>query len=260
MSRIVTNSSALTVYKNYNQNNQALASSLEKLSSGLAINRASDDPSGLAISEDMRLEIGGTNEAIDNISNANNFINTADGYLQTVNDMLGRMEELAVEYGQGTNSTGDTTDLTDEYTSLVNQIKTYDTAQFNGTDLFTGNALTFQVGADSGQTFSLAGTGTMTTMIAHVTGIGDITNIKAEQDAVAALRAGLGAGQSQLNYTSVAEQNYSQNISASESSIRDVDVAQQSTVYAKEQILVQSSTAMLAQANAVPQNVLTLLK
>jgi len=260
MSRIVTNSSALTVYKDYAANNSALSGALEKLSSGLAINTAADDPAGLAISEDMRFEIGGTNEAVNNISNANNFLNTADGYLQTVNDMLGRMEELAVEYGQGTNSANDLADLNAESTALSGQIANYVSASFNGKQIFGGATFTFQVGADNADTFTTASVSTMANLMAGVTSTTNIAGIQTATDAVATLRGALGANMSQLSYLSTAEQNYSVNISSAESAIRNVDVAQESTNYAKEQILVQSSTAMLAQANAVPQNVLTLLK
>jgi flagellin len=265
MSRIVTNASALTVYKDYSQNNKALTGALGKLASGLAINTAADDPSGLAISEDMRLAIGGTNQAIANISNASNFLNTADGYLQTVNDMLGRMEELAVEYGQGTNSANDQTDLAAEFNDLYTQIAAYSNASFNGKQVFGGATFTFQVGANAADTFTTASMSLMTTLLTGVstsaTGItSTVTQLQTATDAVATLRGALGGNIGQLSYLSTAEQNYSVNISSSESSIRDVDVAQESTTYAKEQILVQSSTAMLAQANAVPQNVLTLLK
>jgi len=269
MSRIVTNTSALTVYKDYQANNIALSGSLEKLSSGLAINRASDDPAGLAISEDMRSQIAGTNEAVNVIANANNYINTADGYLQTVNDMLGRMEELAVEYNDGTQSAGAQSDINNEFTSLVSELSNMDSqALFNGSQIFQDitTGLQFQVGANKGDTFDLSNINTVESMTSSsklvLSGGAEaaITAIQAATEAVSTTRATLGAEQSQLNYKSTALQNYSVNISASESDIRNVDVAQESTTYAKEQILVQSSTAMLAQANAVPQNVLTLLK
>jgi len=267
MSRIVTNASALTVYKDYNQNNTALASSLEKLSSGLAINRASDNPAGLAISEDEDLQVNGTNQAIDVVANANNFINTADGYLQTVNDMLGRMEELAVEYNDSTTTTTDGADLIDEFSQLYAEmdVNIDKQAVFNGQSLFfsANVVMQFQVGANSNQVFSFDGVGTVASMVSAIAGGGNINSISGIQVAnstVSTARAVFGAYQSQLNYKSTALQNYSVNMAAAESTIRDVDVAQESTNYAKEQILVQSSTAMLAQANAVPQNVLTLLK
>jgi len=263
MSRIVTNVSANTVYKNYNQNSSALAASLEKLSSGLAINRASDDPAGLAISEDERLQVKGTNMAINVIANANNFINTADGYLQTVNDMLGRMEELAVSYNDSTKAAADLTDLAAEFSALYSEMTINIDAQarFNAQVMFAASSppMSFQVGADGADVFNITGTGTVKSMVSNAN-IAYISNIQGAEQNVSTARANLGAAQSQLNFKSTALQNYSVNVSAAESRIRDVDVAQQSTIYAKMQILVQSSTAMLAQANANPQNVLTLLR
>jgi flagellin len=262
MSRIVTNSSANLVYMYYQQNNSTLSSSLEKLSSGLQINRASDDPAGLAISENERLQTNGANAANNVIANANNFINTADGYLQTVNDMLGQMEQLAVSYNDSTKSGSDQTDLTDEFTALENEMNNITSqSEFNSVQLFqaTGSNLTFQVGADSADIFNIATTGTITSMVSTLA-INNITAIQAATQSVASTRANLGADQIQLNYQSTAQMNYSTNISAAESRIRDVDVAQEATDYAKDQILVQSSTAMLAQSNASPQNVLMLLQ
>src|SRR5947207_1808206 len=104
MSRIVTNSNAVTVYKNYSRSNMSLAASAERLATGLRINRAADDPAGLAISENLRAQIKGANMAQENIANANSFINTADGFLQNVSDIMGRLEELAVEFGDPTKS------------------------------------------------------------------------------------------------------------------------------------------------------------
>jgi flagellin len=260
MSRIVTNTSADLVYMYYQQNNSALSSSLEKLSSGLQINRASDDPAGLAISENERLQEGGTNAADDVIANANNYINTADGYMQTVNDMLGQMEQLAVSYNDSTKSANDQTDLNTEFTALENEMNNITSqAEFNSVLLFSTNALSFQVGADAEDTFSITSTGTITSLVGAIA-ITDIGQIQNAAQSVANARATLGADQIQLNYQSTAQMNYETNISAAESRIRDVDVAEEATVYAKEQILTQSSTAMLAQANASPQNVLTLLK
>ena len=157
MSRIVTNSSANTVYKNYSQNSQKLASSAEKLATGLRINRASDDSAGLAISEGMRAQGKGSDVANDNISNAVNFLNTADGYLQTVSDILGRMEELSVSNGDGTKSTTDQANIGAEFKTLSTQLKdiaSTNVPTFNGTALF-GAALTIQTGANSADTITL---------------------------------------------------------------------------------------------------------
>jgi len=260
MSRVVTNTSANQIYMYYLQNNAALGSSLEKLSSGLQINRASDDPAGLAISEDERQLVTGTNAANDVIANANNYINTADGYLQTVNDMLGQMEQLAVSYLDSTNSANDSADLNTEFSALENEMNNITSqAEFNSVMLFQTGNLSFQVGADSGDTFSVSGTGSITSLVGPLA-INNISQIQTAGSVVASARAALGADQIVLNYQATAQLNYSTNMSASEGRIRDLDVAQESTDLARQQILVQSSTAMLAQANATPQGVLTLVK
>jgi len=260
MSRIVTNTSANLVYMYYEQNNAALGSSLEKLSSGLQINRASDDPAGLAVSENERLQINGTSAAINTMANANNYINTTDGYLQTINDMLGQMEELAVSYNDSTMGVQEQDDLNVEFNALSSEMNDITSqAEFNSVLLFQDVNLSFQVGADAEDTFSITGTGTITQMVGAVA-ITDISQIQTATANVATARAQLGALQVQMNYNTTAQQTYETNISAAEGRIRDVDVAQESTNYAREQILVQSSTAMLAQANAIDQNVLSLLK
>jgi flagellin len=263
MARIVTNTSANTVYKNYSRNQSALSSSMEKLATGLRINRASDDAAGLAISETLRSQVKGTDAAVDVIANATNFINTADGYLQTVNDMLGRMEELAVSYNDATKSTQDQANIKAEFDALNAELTVNIDAQakFNGNTIFDGLARTFQVGANAADTFVIDA-GSMAAVSTSVNGLAvtDIAGIQAANTAVSTQRANLGAAQSQLNYKSTALQNYSENVSAAESRIRNVDVAKESTNFAKNQILVQASTAMLAQANANSQNVLSLLK
>ena len=261
MSRIVTNTSANTVYKNYSQNQAKLSASMEKLSTGLRINRASDDPAGLAISETMRAQVKGTNAAIDVIANATNFVNTADGYMQTVSDILGRMEELAVSYTDGTKAATDLTNLSKEFDALKSELTSNMDAQakFNAGSIFTTSDLTFQVGANASDTFKLTHIGTISGMTTGVY-ITDIGTITSANTSISTARANLGAQQSQLNFKSTALQNYSENISAAESRIRNVDMAQESTNFAKDQILVQASTAMLSQANANSQNVLSLLR
>lgn len=264
MSRIVTNTSANTVYKNYSRNNMALSSSIEKLSTGLRINRASDDAAGLAISETLRSQVKGTDTAIDNIANASNFINTADGYLQTANDILGRMSELAVQYGDGTKSAADKTNIGTEFDALSTELDNINTdAKFNGTAIF-GAALDFSVDANGTQ-FTIAATALAApnaTTIAALSGDGtaSLGNVQTAIAAVSTQRAELGAAQSQLNFKSTALQNYSENVGAAESRIRNVDMAQESTKLSRNQILVQSSTAMLSQANSSAQSVLSLLR
>ena len=267
MARIVTNSSANTVYKNYNQNSMKLASSAEKLATGLRINRASDDAAGLAISEGMRAQVKGSDSAVDNISNAVNFLNTADGYLQTVSDILGRMEELSVSYGDGTKSATDKANIDKEWTTLsaqFNDIANVNVPTFNGTKLFSAATISMQVGANSADTVNLSATNLSAAPgVAAVVGTavtGTVTQVQAAIAGVSTLRATMGADQARLNFQSSALQNYSENISSAESRIRNVDMAKESTNFSKYQIQVQAGTAMLAQANQLPQNVLSLLK
>ena len=267
MSRIVTNSSANTVYKNYSQNSQKLASSAEKLATGLRINRASDDSAGLAISEGMRAQVKGSDMAVDNISNAVNFLNTADGYLQVVSDILGRMEELSVSNGDGTKSTSDKANIDAEFKTLAAQLTNIAGASgptFNGTLLFSAGAIAMQVGANSADTLSLSATNlagvTGWTNVAGVTTTASVANVQIAIGSVSTLRATMGSDQARLNYQSSALQNYSENISSAESRIRNVDMAKETTNFSRYQIQVQAGTAMLAQANQLPQNVLSLLK
>jgi len=261
MSRIVTNTAANSVYKNYTRNQTMLNSSLEKLSTGLRINRAADDAAGLAISENMRAQVRGTDAAVDVIANATNFINTADGYLQTANDMLNRMEELAVNYNDGTKSDTDKANLQSEFDALNEELTVNIDAQakFNGDAVFSADDRVFQVGANSGEEFSLAATNTVADMVGTLD-ITDLQTIRDASDGVSTVRANLGAAQSQLNFKSAALQNYSENIASAEGRIRNADIAKESSNFAKNQILVQASTAMLAQANSVTQNVLSLLR
>jgi len=261
MSRIVTNSSAITVYKNYNRSNTALAASAERLSTGLRINRASDDAAGLAISETLRAQIKGANAAADNISDANSFINTADGFLQNVSDILGRLEELTVNFGDATKSASDKSNLKSEFDSLRQQaLDIINKAEFNGLSMFKADLSGLVIDAD-GNTTSIKGLAgaTALTDIGAAT-ISTIATVTKAIGTVSTQRGTLGASQSKINYTLIGVENYSENISAAESRIRNVDVAKETTTFSRYQIQVQAATAMLAQANQLPQNVLSLLK
>ncbi len=269
MAAIYTNTSALTVYKNYNRNQMALSSSMEKLATGLKINRGSDDAAGLAISENLRGQIAGTNKAVDNIANATNFINVADGYLQTVHGMLGRMEELGVEMGDATKTSSDKGNISSEYNALKGEIdNVFANGKFNGQAIFGTGTQNFVVDANgnSNGVFSLdsaAVASFSSTAISTIAATSDATTavsqIQSAIQTISAQRAALGANQSQLNFKSQGLQNYSENVSAAESRIRDVDVAAETTNFSRQQILVQASTSMLAQANSLPQGVLKLL-
>jgi len=236
MARIVTNTSALTSYKNYSRANVGLASSAEKLASGLRINRASDDPAGLAISESMRGQIKATNMSIENNANQNSAINTADGYLQAVSDILGRMQELATEYADPTKSGTDKNNLSAEFTALQGKINSFSGATFNGGDVW-----------------AMAGT------TAHNSTVTISGDVGAEITTVSSKRGTIGAAQSALNYEAVALENYAENLSAAEGRIRNTDMAKETTNFSKFQILSQSSLAMVGQANSIAQSVLRLL-
>ncbi|MBE7464281.1 MAG: flagellin FliC [Planctomycetes bacterium] len=260
MSRIVTNSSAVTVFKNYSRASSGLASSAEKLATGLRINRASDDPAGLAISETLRAQVKGANMAAENIANANAFINTADGYLQNASDILGRMEELAVEYGDPTKSADDLLNLSAEFAELQAQASDiFANATYNGVSIFAADLSGLVIDAD-GNTQSISGLdGSTASGDIAAAGIDDVASI---QDAITSLssqRGTLGASQSRLNYTLTGLENYAENVSAAESRIRNVDIAKETTNFSRFQIQLQASTAMLAQANSSTQNVLSLL-
>ena len=271
MARIVTNVSSLTVYKSYSRNNRSMAASAERLATGLRINRAADDAAGLAISETMRAQVRGADMAIENINNAINFINTADGYLQNISDILGRLEELAVEYIDGTKSTADKSNIDVEFVKLTDELENIadERAKFNGQKIFQNARLTLQVGPDAGQTFVIASASRNLLGVADFTSIAvsggvslaakTVDDVQKAVAAVSTFRATLGSFQSQLQFTQAGLENYSENIAAAESRIRNVDVAKESTAFSRYQIQVQASTAMLAQANALPQNVLQLL-
>jgi len=266
MSRIVTNTNANTVYKNYSRNQDALSSSMERLSTGLRINRASDDPAGLAISETLRSQVKGTDATVDVIANASNYLNTADGYLQTAHDMLGRMTELAVKMDDATLTTTDKGNIVSEFNALKGEIdNVFSASKFNGGAIF-GASKTLIADANGAEfTISSNALATLaTTAIATIAATSSATTALSQVSAaigtISTQRAAIGAAQSQLNYKSSALQNYSENVSAAESRIRNADMAKESSMFARNQILVQASTAMLSQANSASQNVLSLLR
>jgi len=270
--RIYTNSSAFSVWKNYNRSVGALSKSMQKLSSGLQIVRPSDDPAGLAISEKFRAQIKNSAMAANNIENKISWIQTADGWLQTIHDVVGRMGELAIEARDGTKTAADRGNLDLEFNQLATEITQIVTskARYNTALMLNGgNNLTVQVGPDAGQTFtetefSAAGETNMSyTLAGHISteasAAAMISHTNLAIVALAGTRATLGAEESRLSHTLEGLRNYEENITAAESRIRNVDVAKETTKFSKNQILVQAGTAMLAQANAMPQNVLALL-
>ena len=274
--RIQHNIMAMNAYRNYNNNTSALSKNLEKLSSGYKINRAGDDAAGLAISEKMRAQITGLETAQKNAKDGISLVQTAEGALTEVHDMLNRMVELATQSANGTyDNDVDRTNLQSELDQLRTEInRISDSANFNGIKLFDGSlatkGVTLQIGDTSDSfnkiNFKLAdmdakGLGIQTISIKSATAAGSaISAIKAAINTVSTVRGTLGAMQNRLDHTINNLSVMTENIQDAESTIRDTDVADEMMAYTKNNILVQSAQAMLAQANQVPQGVLQLLQ
>ncbi|MCQ2598525.1 MAG: flagellin [Treponema sp.] len=263
-----------------------LDKNMEKLSSGMRINRAGDDASGLAVSEKMRSQIRGLNQASQNASNGISFIQTTEGYLQETTDILQRIRELAVQSSNGIYSAEDRMQIQVEVSSLVSEVdRIASSAQFNGMNMLTGrfaqatgeNVVTasmwFHIGANMDQRTQVF----IGTMSATALGLLDMDDIKMSletpEDANRAIgvideglkkinkqRADLGAYQNRLEFTVKGLNIASENLQASESRIRDTDMAGMMVEFTKNSILQQAGTAMLAQANSQSQNVLSLLR
>jgi flagellin len=237
---------------------------MERLSSGYRINRASDDAAGLAISEKLRGQIGGLGQAQRNAQDAVSLVQTAEGSLNEVHSMLQRVRELAVQYQNGTLSTSDKAAITSEVTQLAGEIERIGkTADFNGIKLLDGSKATisFQVGANDGDIISVD-TATLSDKIGtiDVDGTDAISAIDAAIENISSLRGSFGAVQNRLEHTLNNLATYQENLMASESRIRDVDMASEMVEFSKNNILQQAGTSMLAQANQAPQAVLSLLR
>ena len=271
--RIQHNISALNSYRNLTNNNSALSKNLEKLSSGYAINRAGDDAAGLAISEKMRAQITGLETAQKNANDAISLVQTAEGALTEVHSMLNRMVELAIQSANGTyDDEVDRANLQAEVDELIEEIdRISESTNFNGIELLDGNynqtlqigdtadafnQLGVQISATDSTTMTLAGLdiSTQAGATAAVQSIRDAINY------VSSIRGNLGAIQNRLEHTINNLSVQTENITAAESRIRDVDMAEEMMAYTKNNILVQSSQAMLPQANQIPQGVLQLLQ
>jgi flagellin len=233
------------------KNTSAQQKSLEKLSSGMAINRAADDAAGLSISESMRTQISGLERAAKNTQDGISFIQTAEGALDEVNTMLTRMEELAVEAGDGIMSTNDKTNITAEMTQLQTEIsQIIDNTKFNSVSI--GSSIEIMID-DNGTTMSV---GTSINVSVGTT----VSDVKAAVNTVTGIRATLGAQQNRLEYKYNNLKSTTENLQSAESQIRDTDMASQMSDYNKTSILVQAATSMIAQANSAPQTVLSLLQ
>ena len=277
--RIQHNIAALNSYRNLTNNNSAVSKNLEKLSSGYAINRAGDDAAGLAISEKMRAQITGLETAQKNANDAISLVQTAEGALTEVHSMLNRMVELAVQSANGTyDDKVDRKNIQAEVDALTKEInRISESTNFNGIDLLDGTYGTttastgiLQIG-DTSDSFnqlkvtidstSAASLGISTISLGTQAGASAaVSLIKEAINKVSSIRGNLGAVQNRLEHTINNLSVQTENITAAESRIRDVDMANEMMAYTKNNILVQASQAMLAQANTIPQGVLQLLQ
>jgi flagellin len=263
--RIQTNVEAYNAHRNLQASQSKLATSMERLSSGYRINRAADDAAGLAISERLRSQIGGLAQSQRNAQDAVSLTQTAEGSLDQVHAMLQRIRDLAVEYKNGTLSTTDQTAIQSEVSQLASEIERIgSSASFNGIQLLSGSAtVSFQVGPNDGQVIAVSTISLGSTLGASYYSLASATAISAVDaaiNAVSAQRSGFGAVENRLNYTLNDSAIYQENLTASESRIRDVDMAAEMVNFTKLQILQQAGTSMLAQANQSGQGVLTLLR
>nr|WP_314993052.1 flagellin [uncultured Treponema sp.] len=281
------NMSAMFAQRTVGQTNVSTQKNIEKLSSGLRINRAGDDASGLAVSEKMRSQIRGLNQASANAQNGISFIQVAEAYLQETTDVMQRIRELSVQSSNGINTAEDRLYIQVEVSQLVAEVdRIASHAQFNGMNMLTGrfaretgeNTVTasmwFHIGANMDQRVR-AYVGTMTAKALGVRDVGDESILKIDtpetanraigtlDEAIKKInkqRADLGAYQNRLEMSVVGINIAAENLQASESRIRDVDMAKEMVEYTRNQILTQSGTAMLAQANQQTQSVMSLLR
>ena len=273
--RIVNNIMAMNAHRQLVSNQNGISKSIEKLSSGLRINRAGDDAAGLSISEKMRSQIRGLRMASKNAQDGISLIQTAEGALTEVHAILQRMRELVIQAANlGTQEQEDLDALQNEIAQLIEEIdKISERTEFNEKKLLDGSytGQVFQIGANEGQTMSVE-IGDMSAAALGVDGLdvsaftGDATlidtalgNVDNAIKTVSEERSKLGAYQNRLEHTIANLDNAAENLQAAESRIRDVDMAYEMMNFTKFQILQQASTAMLAQANLAPQSVLQLL-
>lgn len=274
--RINHNISSYNTQRQLTFNNTQQSKSLEKLSSGYRINRAADDAAGLAISEKMRNQIRGLEQANRNALDGISLIQTAEGALNETHSMLQRMAELYTQAANEVLTTADTAKIDAEISQLTSQIDSIASqTKFNTKELISagvdGNQLTFQVGANAGDTISItlsaadAGSLDLDNLAAlddglNATAASNLQIVQTAIDTVSAIRSDLGAVQNRLEHTINNLGTTSENLQAAESRIRDVDMAKEMSEFTKNNILQQAATAMLAQANQQPQGVLQLLR
>ncbi|MCL8205530.1 flagellin [Ligilactobacillus agilis] len=291
--RINTNTAAMNTYTKYSAAANAKASALEKLSSGSRINTAADDAAGLAISNKMTAQISGMKQARSNAQDGISLLQTAEGALEETQKMLNRMRDLSLQASNGTLQSEDRQEIALEMNTLASNINAISkNTKFNSLGLFgkngaaSGTAATttsfqFQVGANSGETISVTiqsmdstslgldnlvkqvgslAKGTQASFAATFAGTTALGDLDKAIKAVSDQRAQLGAAQNGLSHTVNSLEATTTNLSAANSRIKDVDMAQEMTSYTSSNILLQAATSMLSQANSMPQSVLTLLQ
>ncbi|RKQ92367.1 flagellin [Solirubrobacter pauli] len=280
--RIQNNIEAFNTHRQLSATSMQASKAMEKLSSGYRINRAADDAAGLGISEKMRGQISGLAQAQRNAQDGISLVQTAEGSLAEVHSMLERVRDLKVQFNNGTLDTGgqeaiaaEVLEISKEVSSIISETK------FNGQALFGATGFVFQVGANQGETVSVSpvglsggiaagGLSDLTSLAASAVsatvaalssgGLSDLGNLDKAIENVSKIRGQLGAVQNRLEHRLTNLATYQENLTASESRIRDVDMAQEMTKFTKLNILQQAGTSMLAQANQAPQGVLSLLK
>ncbi|RKQ92363.1 flagellin [Solirubrobacter pauli] len=283
--RIQNNIEAFNTHRQLTATSSMASKAMEKLSSGYRINRAADDAAGLGISEKMRGQIGGLAQSQRNAQDAISLVQTAEGALSEVHSMLQRVRDLKVQINNGTLDTNDQNAIGAEVVEIAKEVSNIlSDTKFNGKALLNGtNNFTFQVGANQGETISM----TATSLGSLSSGAGGLTDLTAQSSAATAsvaasaliggalcdidriddmienvskVRGQLGAVQNRLEHRLTNLATYQENLTASESRIRDVDMAAEMTKFTKLNILQQAGTSMLAQANQAPQGVLSLLR
>ena len=287
---ILTNISAMNTQQNLLNSSNAVAKSMQRLSSGLRINSAADDAAGYAISEGLTSQTNGLDQAQQNTSDATSMVQTASSSLTDITNMLQRIRELAVQFNNGTNSPAGSTAIQSEVNQLTNEIsREVGASSFNGTNLLNGIAgtggvglVTFQVGANQADTLTATFTSTLdsagntfgtlsvgngfnwtnvnSAIPVFTLGGTALTSLDSAISAVSSQAGTLGAIQNRLQYTSDSISSTNTNLAAANSSIKDVNMASEMTHMTQQQILEQAGTAMLAQANSQPQMILKLLQ
>jgi flagellin len=262
--RINNNVDAVQAHRHLSATSDAVSQSMERLSSGLRINKAADDAAGLGISEKMRSQIRGLAQAQRNIQDGVSMVQTAEGNLDEVHSILQRIRELAVQYRNGSLSSAGKNAIQSEVDQLSAEItRIGNAAVFNGVSLLSASTtVTFQVGANDNETISISFSSLATAVGSAYSNMAtaSLAAIDAAVDAVTQMRSGLGAVQNRLDHALSVTGIYQENLTSAESRIRDVDMAEEMVNLTKNQILQQAGTAMLAQANQAPQSVLSLLR